>query len=235
MRTKLGLVQHHQILQPEILRHLGHHDRDGNLIGVGNEVHSLLLHELLSITLYGLRGTERFLGIMNLGNKRPVRYTFDVEHEVAYVGLSHPNLLPVFELLAGQPNTFPRPEKAEGSMRVPIDSESLLQRFLRYVQIDTMANDSAKQIPSSAGQLELGRLLVAELQQLGLADARQDEHGIVTATVPATIERSAPVIALSAHLDTSPETSGHGIRPQVLRGYTGGDLVLPGCRTRSFA
>src|SRR5437899_6034682 len=86
--------------------------------------------------------------------------------------------------------------------------DTLLDRFCRYARIDTQADESAGTYPSSPGQLELGRLLVAELQQMGLSDAAQDEHGIVLATVPATVKRSAPVIAWIAHLDTSPETSG---------------------------
>ena len=69
----------------------------------------------------------------------------------------------------------------------------LLQRFLRYVQIDTTAVADAEGYPSSPGQLELGRLLVEELQTLGIADARQNRHGIVLATIPATIDRGRPL------------------------------------------
>jgi tripeptide aminopeptidase len=103
----------------------------------------------------------------------------------------------------------------------------LLDRFLRYVRIDTTASD-ADTSPSSPGQLELGRLLVTELHALGLADAEQDAHGIVMATVPSTVDRPVPTVALCAHLDTSPETTGAGVRPQVVRDYDGRDLVLPG-------
>ena len=103
----------------------------------------------------------------------------------------------------------------------------LLERFLRYVQIDTTARADAAQYPSSPGQLELGRLLVAELQAQGIRDARQDRHGIVWATVPATAA-GAPTIAFCSHLDTSPETSGAGVHPQVIEGYSGADIVLPG-------
>ncbi len=107
-------------------------------------------------------------------------------------------------------------------------SDRLLERFLRYVKIDTTAQSAAETYPSSLGQLELGRLLAGELRAMGVADARQNEHGIVMATIPATIRQSAPVIALCAHLDTSEETSGAGVKPQVVRDYRGGDLVLPG-------
>jgi tripeptide aminopeptidase len=105
--------------------------------------------------------------------------------------------------------------------------ESLLDRFCRYVRIDTQADESARSYPSSRGQLELGRLLTAELQAMGLRDAAQDEHGIVLATVPATRQPHGPAIAWIAHLDTSPETSGHGVKPIVHRNYAGGDIVLP--------
>ncbi len=106
--------------------------------------------------------------------------------------------------------------------------ESLLDRFCRYVRIDTQADESARTYPSSPGQLELGRLLTSELQALGLRDAVQDEHGIVLATVPATRRPHGPVIAWIAHLDTSPETSGRGVKPIVHRNYAGDDIVLPG-------
>ena len=106
------------------------------------------------------------------------------------------------------------------------DQAGLLQRFCRYVRIDTQANENTRDYPSSPGQLELGRMLVAELHGLGLRDAAQDRHGIVMATIPATTP--APAIAWIAHLDTSPETSGRGVQPVVHRDYDGKDIVLPG-------
>jgi tripeptide aminopeptidase len=110
--------------------------------------------------------------------------------------------------------------------------QTLLERFCRYVRIDTQADERATTYPSSVGQLELGRLLVHELLALGLTDAVQDAHGIVMATIPATQKRPAPTVAWIAHLDTSPETSGHNIKPLVHRDYDGGDLVLPGDSTK---
>lgn len=109
-----------------------------------------------------------------------------------------------------------------------MNKQRLLERFLRYVKIDTTARPDAQSYPSSPGQLELGWLLVEELRQMGLTDASQDRHGIVTATVPASVGRDVPAIAFCAHLDTSPETTGAGVRPQVIENYPGGDLVLPG-------
>jgi len=110
-----------------------------------------------------------------------------------------------------------------------MNQQGILQRFLRYVQIDTTAREGTEDYPSSTGQLQLGRLLVEELLALGIADARQNQHGIVMATVPATQSLdSSATIALCSHLDTSPESSGAGIKPQVIENYSGGDLVLPG-------
>lgn len=113
-----------------------------------------------------------------------------------------------------------------------INAARLLDRFLRYVRVDTTAGKPGGAYPSSPGQLELGRMVLAELQAIGLADARQDDHGIVQATLPAKCRRDAPVIAFNAHLDTSPETTGANVRPQVWRDYAGGDLTLPGDPTR---
>jgi len=108
----------------------------------------------------------------------------------------------------------------------------LLERFLRYVQVDTTARADAEDYPSSPGQLELGRLLAAELQAQGISDARQNQHGIVLATVPATVAGTAPTIVFCSHLDTSPETTGAGVKPQVIEDYSGSNIVLPGDRSR---
>ncbi len=107
-------------------------------------------------------------------------------------------------------------------------SDDVLNRFLRYVQIDTQADESSATYPSTPGQLVLGRRLKDELLALGVRDASQDEHGIVLATLPATHKKKCPVIAWIAHVDTSPETSGHGVKPIVHRNYAGNDIVLPG-------
>lgn len=104
--------------------------------------------------------------------------------------------------------------------------ESLLDRFCRYVQVNTQANEAAATYPSSPGQRELGMILVEELLAMGVKDAAADEHGIVLATLPGN--RSAPTIAWIAHLDTSPETTGQGVKPVVHREYQGGDIPLPG-------
>jgi tripeptide aminopeptidase len=105
---------------------------------------------------------------------------------------------------------------------------TLLDRFCRYVRIDTTAVEGATTYPSSPGQLELGRMLMEELRALGLRDAEQDQHGIVLATIPATVRHDAPTIAWIAHVDTSPETTGRNVKPIVHANYDGQDIVLPG-------
>jgi tripeptide aminopeptidase len=122
---------------------------------------------------------------------------------------------------------FPPRLTDQKNHRIIMNTQRLLQRFLRYVQIDTTAQADAETYPSSAGQFELGRLLVNELHTIGIADARQNEHGIVLATIPATQADPTPTIALCSHLDTSPETTGNGVKPQVIAPYCGGDIVLP--------
>jgi tripeptide aminopeptidase len=109
---------------------------------------------------------------------------------------------------------------------------SLLDRFCRYVRIDTQADEKATGYPSSPGQLELGRMLLEELRALGLEDAEQDAHGLVYATLRSTVQQDAPTIAWIAHVDTSPETSGRNVQPIVHRNYPGGDIVLPGDPSR---
>ena len=105
---------------------------------------------------------------------------------------------------------------------------SVLERFLRYVQIDTTSDPASVAVPSTARQLVLLDLLVEELKALGLSDASRDEFGIVMATLPATSAKSnVPVIGFLAHVDTSPEMSGAGVKPIVHRAYDGRDLVLP--------
>src|SRR5215475_6173181 len=113
-----------------------------------------------------------------------------------------------------------------------IDPERLLSRFLRYVQVDTTAREDAGCYPSSPGQIELGKMLLGELRELGLSDAAQSEFGIVTATIPATVKHAAQTIAFNSHFDTSPETTGAGVCPQVVKNYDGRDLVLPGNTTK---
>lgn len=103
----------------------------------------------------------------------------------------------------------------------------MLDRFLRYVKVETTAVEQTDKYPSSPGQLELGKMLLGELRELGIRDAAVDEHGIVMGTVPATVE-GAPTIAWISHMDTSPEFTAKNVKPIVHRNWDGKDIVLPG-------
>jgi tripeptide aminopeptidase len=104
-------------------------------------------------------------------------------------------------------------------------AEDAAERFLRYVRFDTQSDEESDTYPSTDGQLVLLRLLRDELQQAGLADAAIDEHGYVTATLPATVEDDVPTIAWFAHVDTAREVTGAGVSPQRIR-YDGGEIRL---------
>ncbi len=102
----------------------------------------------------------------------------------------------------------------------------VLDRFLRYVKMDTESDRDSQTYPSSAKQLDLLRLLAEELRQIGLSDVKMDQYGYVTATLDATTSAPAPVIGFLAHVDTSPDFSGKDVRPQLVENYDGGDIVL---------
>jgi tripeptide aminopeptidase len=104
-------------------------------------------------------------------------------------------------------------------------AEEAAERFLRYVRIDTKSDEDSDTYPSTAGQLDLLRLLRDELEEAGLADAAIDEHGYVTATLPATVGHEVATIAWFAHVDTAREVSGAGVSPQRIR-YEGGEIRL---------
>ena len=101
------------------------------------------------------------------------------------------------------------------------------ERFLRYVRVDTQSDPESPTQPSTAKQLDLSRILIEELQQIGIADAQLDEYGYVYATIPSNSEKNVPVICLCAHVDTSPDSSGANVEPLVHRSYDGNDIVLP--------
>jgi tripeptide aminopeptidase len=105
---------------------------------------------------------------------------------------------------------------------------AVLERFLRYVQIDTQSDESSTTYPSTDKQLVLLRALVDELRGIGLSDATIDEFGYVMATIPATTSKpGVQTIGFIAHVDTSPEMPGHGVKPIVHRKWDGRDIVLP--------
>jgi tripeptide aminopeptidase len=109
---------------------------------------------------------------------------------------------------------------------------TVLERFLRYVVIDTQSDPASPTCPSTEKQKDLGRLLVKELQELGLSDAHLDSFGYVYATVPSNTDKQVPVICLCSHMDTSPDCTGKDVKPQIVRNYQGGDIVLPADRSQ---
>ena len=104
---------------------------------------------------------------------------------------------------------------------------TVTERFLRYVVIDTQSDPNSPTCPSTEKQKDLGRLLVSELQAMGVTDAHLDEHGYVYATIPANTDKKVPVICFCSHMDTSPDCTGKDVKPQIVRNYRGGDIVLP--------
>jgi tripeptide aminopeptidase len=105
---------------------------------------------------------------------------------------------------------------------------SVTERFLRYVTIDTQSDPESPTCPSTEKQKDLGSLLAAELKDMGLADAHLDAHGYVYATIPANTDKKVPVICFCSHMDTSPDCTGRNVKPQIVRNYQGGDIILPG-------
>jgi tripeptide aminopeptidase len=103
---------------------------------------------------------------------------------------------------------------------------SVVQRFLRYVQIDTQSAEGVDNVPSTEKQKDLSRLLAAELKELGVGDAEMDEHGQVLGTIPSNVSHAVPAIGLISHMDTSPEVSGAGVKPQLHPAYDGGPIRL---------
>jgi len=113
------------------------------------------------------------------------------------------------------------------------ERRKLLERFLRYVKVDTQSDEGSSTHPSTEKQKNLGRLLVGELRKLGCVDARMTDSGHVYASVAANLPAGhpavgkVPVIGFLAHLDTYPGTCGTEVKPQVIEAYRGGDIVLP--------
>lgn len=104
---------------------------------------------------------------------------------------------------------------------------TVAERFIRYAQIDTQSDPRSKSYPSTEKQKDLGRLLVQELQEMGIMDAVLDEYGYVYATIPANTDKQVPVICFCAHMDTAPDCTGKDVKPLIHRKYAGGDIVLP--------
>ncbi|ROL61120.1 peptidase T [Bacteroidetes/Chlorobi group bacterium ChocPot_Mid] len=113
-------------------------------------------------------------------------------------------------------------------------AETALERFIRYAKIDTQSQEGSDRYPSTEKQFDLLNLLVKEVKELGYKDVEIDNYGYVFATIPSNIPEGhpafgkVPVIGFLAHVDTSPDSSGKDVKPQIIENYQGGDIVLPG-------
>jgi len=129
-----------------------------------------------------------------------------------------------FDLFASPINETPTPEPVAPEPQQP----AVVDRFLRYVQIDTQSDPQSAANPSTEKQKELSRVLVQELHETGITDAEMDEWGYVYATVPANTDKTnVPVICFCSHVDTSPDVTGAGVKPLIHKKYDGTDIILP--------
>ena len=105
--------------------------------------------------------------------------------------------------------------------------EQLIDRFLRYVSVDTQSNPESESQPSAAKELDLLKMLKDELEAMGV-EAELDEYGYVMATIPSNCGKDVPAVGFIAHVDTAPDASGKDIKPQIIKDYNGGDIALKG-------
>ena len=103
---------------------------------------------------------------------------------------------------------------------------SCVERFLKYVSYDTQSDEESVSFPSTEKQKILGAVLAEELLQLGVTDAHMNEHGYVIGTLPSNSEKDVPVIGFISHMDTSPAVTGEGVKPNIVKNYQGGDIIL---------
>jgi len=106
-----------------------------------------------------------------------------------------------------------------------LNTERLIERFFSYVRINSQSDESTERCPTTRGQLELAQHLVGEMEEMGLQDISMDENGYVMATLPGSVQDDIPVIGFIAHLDTSPDASGEGVKPKIVL-YEGQDILL---------
>jgi tripeptide aminopeptidase len=103
---------------------------------------------------------------------------------------------------------------------------TVVERFLKYVKMDTRSDEESTTVPSTAKQLELGKVLVKEMEEMGLVKVSLDENGYIIGELPSNIDKKVPVVGFIAHMDTSPDMSGEKVNPQIVKNYDGGDIVL---------
>ncbi len=105
--------------------------------------------------------------------------------------------------------------------------ENILERFLRYVSVDTQSNEESASQPSTEKQWDLLKMLCKELNDMGV-EASLDEYGYVMGTIPSNIEKEVPAVGFIAHVDTAPDASGKDVKPQIIKNYDGSDIALKG-------
>jgi len=110
---------------------------------------------------------------------------------------------------------------------MPLESLEVADRLLRYVQVDTQSDPYSTSFPSTEKQKNLSKILVDELQQMGIEDAAMDEYGYVMATIKPTHQRKVPVVCFCAHVDTAPDCSGTNVKPILHENYNGAPIILP--------
>jgi len=102
----------------------------------------------------------------------------------------------------------------------------VIEKFIKYVKLETSSKEESATVPSTGGQLVLGKELAKELETIGLKDVTVDENGYIMATLPSNTDKQVPVLGFIAHMDTSPEISGADVKPQFVENYDGEDIVL---------
>ena len=109
---------------------------------------------------------------------------------------------------------------------IPVNMQHIIDRFIRYVTIDTQSDPTSETTPSTEKQWELAHALVDELRAIGLQDVTIDDKAYIMATLPSTVDRETPIIGFISHFDTSPDFSGTDVKPQIIKNYDGKDILL---------
>src|SRR5680860_656401 len=104
--------------------------------------------------------------------------------------------------------------------------QKIIDRFVKYVQVDTQSDANNPDFPSTEKQWDLAHILVDELKEIGMQDVTLDEHCYIMATLPSNVDFKVPTIGFIAHIDTSPDYSGTNVKPQIHKNYDGGDILL---------
>src|SRR5947209_19302898 len=102
---------------------------------------------------------------------------------------------------------------------------TVVERFMRYVQVDTQSDPQSSSYPTTEKQKDLSRILCAELKEIGVSDAVTDDFGYVYASIPSNTSKKLPVICFCSHVDTAPDCSGKDVKPILHRNYDGRDIV----------